>query len=65
MSAGPSVAMAVSETYRSAALSDGGKNGDKVQRGAVGQVELERTENFALHAEELLLCVRVVHQVAE
>lgn len=56
---------ALSEIYRSAALGNGSKDGDKVQRGAVGQVELECTENFALHAEELLLCVGVVHQVAE
>lgn len=51
--------------YRGAALANGGEDEDKVQRRAVGQVELEGTENFALHSEELLLGVGVVHQVAQ
>lgn len=51
--------------YRGTALADGGEDEDKVQRRAVGQVELECTEDFALHSEELLLGVGVVHQVAQ
>lgn len=36
-----------------------------MQRGTVGQVELEPAEDFALHSQQLMLGVGVVHQVAE
>lgn len=36
-----------------------------MQRGAVGQIKLEPTEDFALHSQQLMLRVGVVHQVAE
>ncbi len=53
------------QIYLSTAASNGGKEDEEMQRGAVGQIELERTEDFALHSQQLMLSVGVVHQVAE
>lgn len=36
-----------------------------MQRGTVGKVELEPTEDLALHSQQLVLGVGVVHQGAE
>ena len=36
-----------------------------MQRGTVGQIKLEPTEDFAFHSQQLILTVGVVHQAAE
>lgn len=51
--------------YLSATVSNGSKHNEEMQRWAVGQIKLEPTENFPLHPQQLVLCVCVVHQVAE
>lgn len=53
------------QIYLCTAASNGGKENEEMQRGAVGQIELEPTEDFPLHSQQLMLRVGVVHQVAE
>ena len=52
-------------SYLSTAASNGGKKQEKMQRGTVGQIKLKSTEDFALHSQQLMFGVGVVHQVAE
>lgn len=52
-------------SYLSTAASHRSKDNEEMQRRAVGQIKLEPTEDFALHSQQLMLCVGVVHQVAE
>ena len=51
--------------YRWTAASNRAKKEEEMQRGTVGQIKLEPAENFALHSQQLMLSVGVVHQVAE
>lgn len=51
--------------YLSTAVSNGGEEEEEMQRGTVGQIEVEPQEDFALHSQQLMLRVGVVHQVAE
>lgn len=51
--------------YRCTAASYRAKEEEEMQRGTVGQIEFEPAEDFALHSQQLMLSVGVVHQVAE
>lgn len=51
--------------YLIATVSNGSKHNEEMQRRAVGHIKLETAENFALHPQQLVLRIGVVHQVAE
>lgn len=50
-----------SPTHLSTAAGHGGKEEEEMQRGTVGQIKLEAAEDFALHSQQLMLSVGVVH----
>lgn len=53
------------QIYLSATVSNGSKQNEEVQRWAVGQIKLEPAEDFPFHPQQLVLRIRVVHQVAK